>query len=86
MEITVELLNKLLTIFTEDYEQEKETYDISEKLSEKLDCLSQLQYIQGEIDTIKLLISILEDDDRIIETLKEFIKLREYLKENRLWS
>lgn len=86
MEITVELLNKLLTIFTEDYEQEKETYDISEKLSEKLDCLSQLQHIQGEIDTIKLLISILEDDDRIIETLKEFIELREYLKENRLWS
>lgn len=84
MEITDELLNKLLTIFTEDYEQEKETYDISEKLSEKLDYLSQLQYIQGEIDTIKLLISILEDDDRIIKTLKEFIELREYLKENRL--
>lgn len=86
MEITDELLNKLLTIFTEDYEQEKETYDISKKLSEKLDYLSQLQYIQGEIDTIKLLISILEDDDRTIKTLKEFIELREYLKENRLWS
>lgn len=82
METTIELLNKFLTILTEDYEQEKETCDISKKLSEKLDCLSQLEYLQGQIDTIKLSISILKDDDKAIKTLKDFIELREYFKEN----
>lgn len=82
METTIELLNRLLTTLTEDYEQEKEIYDTSKKLSEKIDCLPQLEYLQGEIDTVKLLISILKDDDKVIKTLKDFIELREFLKEN----
>lgn len=82
METTIELLNKFLAILTEDYEEEKEAYDTSKKLSEKLDCLPQLEYLQGKIDTIKLLISILKDDDKAIKTLKDFIELREFLKEN----
>lgn len=85
IETTIELLNKFLTILTEDYEEEKEIYNTSKKPSEKLDCLSQLEYLQGKIDTIKLLISILKDDDKAIKTLKDFIELREFLKENKSW-
>lgn len=85
IETTIELLNKFLTILTEDYEEEKEIYNTSKKTSEKLDCLSQLEYLQGKIDTIKLLISILKDDDKAIKTLKDFIELREFLKENKSW-